>query len=125
MASSTALALNQSPLLDLQRLLDRRRGEVAKSALGVDLAELVARPFLDDVGDDEVLPVGRQLGERGDDAEVGIALGQIEGAKLLLVGGEPVRIVGVVRLEEAEDSAGLARVHLLAQASVAETPCCR
>ena len=104
--------------MELQRLLDRRRREVAKRALGVDLAELVARPLLDDVGDDEVLAVGRQLGKRRDDAEVGIALGQIEGAKLLLVGREPVRIVGVVRLEEAEDSAGLARVHLLAQAFV-------
>ena len=63
---------------------------------------------------------GRQLGKRRDDAEIGIALGQVEGAQLLLVGGEPVRIVGVVRLQEAEQAAGLARVHLLAQAAVAE-----
>ena len=47
-------------------------------------------------------------------------MGQIEGTKLLLVGREPVGIVGVVRLQEAEEAAGLARVHLLAQALVGE-----
>ena len=77
--------------------LDRRRGEVAQAAFGLDRAELVARPFLDDVGDDEIAAVGRQLGKRGNDAEIGIALGQVEGAQLLLVGGQPVGIVGVVR----------------------------
>ena len=95
-------------------------GEVAQRAVRLDRAELVARPFLDDVGDDEVAAVGRQLGQRRDDAEIGIALGQVEGAKLLLVGGEPVRIVGVVRLQEAEDAARLPRVHLLAQPPVRE-----
>src|SRR5205823_334629 len=47
--------------------------------------------------------------------EVRVALSQIESAKLLLVGGEPVRVVGIVRLKEAEETAGLVRVHLLAQ----------
>ena len=89
--------------------LDLLGREVAERAFGLDRAELVARAFLDDVGDDEVTAVGRQFGERGDDPEVGIALGQIEGAQLLLVGREPVGIVAVVRLEEAEDAAGLPR----------------
>src|SRR6202007_1593694 len=70
------------------------------------------------VGDDEVAPIRRELRQCLDHAEVGIALRQIECAKLLLVGSEPVRIVGVVRLEEAEDAARLPRVHLLAQALV-------
>ena len=60
------------------------------------------------------------LGKRLDDSKIGISLGQIECAKLLLIGGEPVGIVGVVRLQEAEDSPRLARVHLLPEALVRE-----
>jgi hypothetical protein len=39
----------------------------------------------------------------------------------LLVGGQPVRIVGVVRLQEAEQTARLARVHLLAKPGIVES----
>ena len=117
-ASSTAFALNQIARLDLRELEHLRIGEVAKRAVGFDRAEFVARPFLDHVGDDEVAAVRRQLGERRHDAEIRIALCQVEGAKLLLVGRETIRIVGVVRLQEAEHAAGLARVHLLAQPPV-------
>ena len=124
-ASSTALALNQSPWLELHDLLDLAGREVAKGARRLDLAEVIARAFLDDVGDDEVAAVRRQLGQRRDDAEVGVALGQVEGAQLLLVGGKPVGVVGVVGLEEAQGPARLLRVHLLAEAAVAETSCCR
>src|SRR5262249_25423860 len=58
--------------------------------------------------------------KRLDDPEVGIPLGQIECAKLLLVGRQTIGIVGVVRLQEPEDSTRLARVHFLAQAVVLE-----
>ena len=92
--------------------------KVAQRTVAFDLAELVARALLDDVGDDEVAAIGRQFRKRGDNAEIGVALGQVEGAQLLLVGGEAVGIVGVIRLKEAEDAAGLAREHLLAQAAV-------
>ena len=94
--------------------------EIAKRAVRLDRAELIARAFVDDVGDDEIAPVGRQLGKRLDNAEVRISLSQIESAKLLLVGRKPVRIVGVVRLQEAEHAAGLPRVHFLAQPAVGE-----
>ena len=106
--SSTALALNQSPGLILTSALICSAVKSRSALSRLDRAELVARPFLDDVGDDEVAAVGRQLGERRDDAEIGIALGQVESAQLLLVGGEAVGIVAVVRLEEAEQAAGLA-----------------
>ncbi len=81
---------------------------------------MVARAFVDDISDDEVAPVGGQLGKRRDHAEVGIAFGQVEGAKLLLVGRQAVGIVGIVRLEEAEQTARLPGVHFLLEALVAE-----
>ncbi len=72
---------------DLDQSDDLRVGKVAQGAVGLDGAEFVARPFLDYISDDEVAAVGGQLGKRRDDAEIGIALGEIEGAQLLLVGG--------------------------------------
>ena len=106
--------------LEVGDLLDLVGAKVAKRAFRLDRAEPVARAFLDHVGDDEVAAVGSQLGKRRDDAEIGIAFGQVEGAQLLLVGGEAVGIVAVVGLEEAEQAAGLARVHFLAQPLVVE-----
>ncbi len=93
-------------------------GEVTKRARRVDRAELVPRPLLDDIGDDEVTAVRSEFGERRNHPEIRIALCQVESAKLLLVGGEPVRIVGVVGLEESKEAAGLARVHFLAEAII-------
>ena len=61
---------------------------------------------------------GVELGDRRDDAEIGIALGQIELAQLLLVEGEPVRIVGRVAAQRIP--VGLARRHLADQPAVAE-----
>ena len=107
--------------LDGNQCLDLFFAEVAKRAFGVDGAELVARPFLDNVGDDEVLAVGSQLGERGHDAEIGIALRQVESAQLLLVGGEAIGVIAVVGLEETEQPARLLGVHFLLQAIVGKS----
>src|SRR3546814_524167 len=76
--------------------------EIAQAALDVDLAELVAFAFLDHIGDDEVLLVARQLGDRGDDAEIGIAVLQVKQADLLLVIGEAVGIIGRVRRQDGQ-----------------------
>ena len=40
--------------------------EVAKVAFGIDLAEFVARAFLDNISDDEVAAIGSEFGERRD-----------------------------------------------------------
>ena len=91
--SSTSLALYQSPVFIGSSRVSASLLEVADRALDLDVAELVALAFLDHVGDDEVAPVGRQLGDRRDDPEIGIAVGQVELPQLLLVEGEPVGIV--------------------------------
>src|SRR5215207_681070 len=106
--------------LKLDRLLDLLGRQVAKGAFGLDSAELVAGTFFDDVGDHEVAPVRRQLRKRGNDTEVCITLRQVKGAEFLLVGRQSIRVVAVVRLEEAEHAAGLASEHLLAKLLVTE-----
>ena len=116
--SSTSLALNQSPGLILTQRFHILGIEVAKLAFRLDRAEFVARTFFDHIGDDEVAAVGGEFGQRRHDAEVGIALGQVEGAQLLLVGRKPVRVVAVVRLEEAEHAAGFLGEHFLAEPAV-------
>src|SRR3546814_7131710 len=68
--------------LHRQHRLQRLGLEVAQAALDVDVAELVALALLDDIGDDEVLLVAGQLGNRRDDAEIGIAVLQIEETQL-------------------------------------------
>ena len=78
-----------------QQLVERLGLDVADVGFDLEVAELVALALLDDVGDDEILAVGRQLGDRRDDAEVGIALRQVELPQLLLVVCQPVGIVGV------------------------------
>ena len=61
--SSTCLALNQSPGL-IGSAQDLGIGEIAQGTVRLDRTEMVARPFLDDIGDHEVVPVRRQLGQR-------------------------------------------------------------
>ena len=73
--------------------------QVLQLDVDIDLAELVALAFLDREGDDEAVAVGGQLGDRRDDAEIGIALGQVELAQQLAVVGQPVGIVGVVDVD--------------------------
>src|SRR6185369_2449741 len=104
--------------LEIGDLEDRGIGEVAQGAVRLNGAQFVPRTLLDDVGDDEIAPVGRQLREGRDDAEVSIAFGQVKGAQLLLVGGKPIGVIGVVGLEEAQRTARLPGKHLLAQAPV-------
>ena len=86
----------------------------------MDRAEVIARSFLDHVGDDEIATIRSEFGERLDDAEVGITLRQIEGAKFLLVGSKPVGVVSVVGLQEAKNAARLPSEHLLAKPVVRE-----
>ncbi len=97
-----------------QQVLEGFGLHVADLAGEIDIAELVAIAFLDDVGDDEIAAVGREFGDRGDDAEVGIALGQVELPELLLIEGQTVGIIGVVGGEEPQ-GAGLAGHHLAAE----------
>jgi hypothetical protein len=82
--SSTILALYQSPFF-IGSWLPAFAVEIAQLALDLDVAEFVALAFLDHIGDDEVALVGRQFGHGGNHAEIGIALGQVELAQLLLV----------------------------------------
>ena len=62
--------------------------EIAQLAFDLDVAELVALAFFHHIGDDEVLLVRRQFGDGGNDAEIGIALRQVELPQLLLVKGQ-------------------------------------
>ena len=83
------------PLAFLDREIagQRRAVEIANFAFHRHIAEFVAFALFHHIGDDEVFLVRRQLGHGGDDAEIGITLGQIELAQLLLVIGQTVRIV--------------------------------
>ena len=107
-------------MLELDQVVELGGVEVAKVALSGDLAELVARAFFDHVGDHEILAVRGELGERADDAEIGIALRQVESAQLLLVGGQAIGIITVVRLEEAKRTTRLLGVHLLLELAGSE-----
>ena len=84
-----------------EQRLQHFRVDVFQRVGQVDLAEMVARAFLDGEGDEEARAIGRQLGDRRDDAEIGIALRQIEFAQQLAVIRQAIRIVGVVAREEA------------------------
>ena len=101
-------------------LLDAIRRQVRERTFRFDRSEFVARAFLDHVGNDKIAPIRRKFGKSLHHPEVGISLGQVECAELLLVGRQAIWIVSVVRLEEAKRPTGLTRVHLLAEASVAE-----
>ena len=85
----------------------------------LDLAELVALALVDREGDEEAVAVGRQLGHRRDDAEVGVAFGQVELAQQLAVEIQAVGIEAVVRRQEAPPGA-LGGLDLAAQGAVAE-----
>ena len=86
--------------------------DIAQLAFQLDLAELVALTLFHDIGDNEVLLVGRELGHDRGDAEIGIAFGQIILPQFLLVVGQTIGIIGVVGGEEAP-GAGLFGSHLL------------
>ena len=93
--------------------------EILEPDIDVDLAEPVALTLVDREGDHETVAVGGQLGDRRDDAEIGVALGQIEFAEELAVIGEPVGIVGVGGREKAIPAA-LFRLNRGAQRAVTE-----
>ena len=92
--------------------------------LMVDLAEIIELALVDREGDVEILAVGRQFGDRRDDAEIGIALLQIESAQLFAVEGQPVRVVIVVRGEEFPPRA-LSVAISSRSVSSSNTACCR
>src|SRR5580704_14927802 len=85
----------------------------------LDLAELVSFALVDGEGDEKSLPVGRQLGDRRHDAEIGVALREVELAQQLAIEVEAVGVVAVVRRQEAVPGA-FARADLAAQRAVAE-----
>ncbi len=91
------------PVAFLHRKIVGQRFGIEIADLAVDLyrAEFVTLPFLHHIGDDEVLLVGRQFGDRADHAEIGIALRQVELAQFLLVERQPVGIVACARAENA------------------------
>jgi hypothetical protein len=106
-------------------LLQRQRGgellavEVPYLAVDAHVAELVAFPLLHHIGDDEVLLVGRQLGDRGGDAKIGIALRQVELPQLLLVVAQAILVVAGRRRQQPTDPRLLGR-HLRADLRVGE-----
>ena len=111
-------------IVPVARLHRQRRGQpvtvkIAQLTVNLDLAELVALAFFDHVGDDEVLLVRGQFGHGGNHPEIGVALGQVELAQLLLVKRHPVRIVGRARAEEAVEPRLLGD-HFAAQIAVGE-----
>ena len=83
--SSTCLALYQSPFFIGSMRLGELRLEVAQVAFDLHVAKFIALALFHDIGDDEVALVRRQFGHRRHDAEIGIALGQVELTQLLLV----------------------------------------
>ncbi len=103
-----------------QQRLQHLGREIAQLAFDRHRPELVALPFLDHISDDEVLPVVGQFGDGGNDAEIGIALRQVELAQLLLVIGQPVRIIGGVGREKGRQAA-FTRRHLPLQPAVRES----
>ena len=103
----------------LDELLQLLGAEILERRVDLDLAELVLRALLDREGDEELLAVGRQLGDGRDHLEVGVAARVVEAAQQLLVEREAVRVVGVVGAEEPVPSALLGLDHP-AQRAVAE-----
>ena len=93
------------------------RCKIANLAFHRHIAKFVAIAFFHHIGDDEIPLVGRELGHGGDHAKIGIAFGQVELAQLLLVKGQPVRIIGVAGAEEAVEPRLLGD-HLAAQLAV-------
>src|SRR5262245_22887614 len=100
-----------------QASAQRDRIDIANVGHDVDAAEAVEVALLDRVGDDEAPLLGIVLRHRGPDADVGVAVLQIEPPEQLAVGLDAVAIVEVVALEEAED-AGLAGLDHVLQAAV-------
>lgn len=114
------------PVLRLGRdqILKPGSRDLLQVALDRDRSETVALPLLDHEGDDEGVLFRCQFRHRRLDAEIGIAMGQIELAQKLAVEVQPVRIVGVVRREELVPAAFLGTDHVtqrrIAEALVAD-----
>ena len=68
------------------------------------LPKVIGLTLVEDVSDVEARPVARQLGARGHDAHVGVAVLQVVLAQQLPIQGQPVGIVDVGALDEVEQS---------------------
>ena len=73
------------------------RVEVLELGFQRDLAERVDLTLVQREGDEEILAIRGQLGERRDHAKVGVAAGQIVFPQKLTVQGQAIGIVGIVR----------------------------
>ena len=89
-----------------------------------DLAEPVALALVEGEGDEEVVPLAIEIGDRGYDLEVGVAAIEVVAAQLLLVRRHAVRIVVVGAAQEAQIAAA-ARVDDVAQPLRRRMPRCR
>ena len=98
----------------LQRLRCRNRGS---ALFDLDVAEFVALAFFHHIGDDEILLVAGQFGNRRNYPEIGIAFGQVELAQLLLVVRQAIRIVARVRRQDRGQARLLGR-HFATQLAI-------
>src|SRR6185312_5360936 len=78
------------------RVTDLFLADVLEGAVERDLAEMIARPLVERVGDEESVLRRRQFRDRQDHAKLGVALAQIEFAQQLAVVRDAVGIVIVV-----------------------------
>ncbi len=92
----------------------RGRVDVAHVRLDVDGAEAIRLAFLEREGDEESFLGGVELRHRRDDLGVGVAVLEIEPPQQIAVGFDPVRVVDVGALEEAENI-GFAGLDYVAQ----------
>ena len=78
-----------------------------------DVRHLVARAFLDRIGNDEAIARRTELGIGGDHAHIGKAVAQVIAAQQFLVVFEAIGIVGVIAVEEAPPGILLGSDHRL------------
>ena len=88
-------------------------------AFNLDVTKFVPVTFFHHIGDDEVLLIRRQFGDRRNNAEIGIALRQVKLAKLLLVKCQTIGIIAGAGAEKAIET-GLLRHHFAAQLAIGE-----
>ena len=129
-AAADGLGERQQRVLDLVRVVPVSlfhlddgekifRREVSELASDVDGGDPIALALFEGEGDDEAAAVRHELGDGRNDAEVDIAVGEVEPAEQLTVERQPVGIVGVRAGGEAIPRV-LDGLDLVAERAVAE-----